>query len=277
MRIILLALTVFLSVNIGPPNVLAGTNTNGSEQLLPEDYVLAGIDGKLICQTSGRQVRPGPDKCVFEFESGINEGGIEVKAGQTIELLNSTTLEKMAADAKERTDARYRLWAKVTKYEGKNYLFAIYFVGLRKMDKPTGQPHQDGSAKKTPAVNSPNDVLNIPEEIVAKLATSEVLPTEEAPAGVQLKQDTIFANRVGRVVEKQGRYVFETDSLGRGIEKFGIELLPCQALEQAIDQVHSDPNPVRFNVAGILTKYKDGQYLLLQKATRVYSYGNFGR
>ena len=33
---------------------------------------------------------------------------------------------------------------------------------------------------------------------------------------------------------------------------------------------------MRFNVAGILTRYKGQQYLLLQKATRIYSYGNFG-
>ena len=76
---------------------------------------------------------------------------------------------------------------------------------------------------------------------------------------------------------KKGEYVFEPDGLGRGVEKFAIELLPCQSLEDAIAQVRSEPNPVRFNVAGILTKYKDRQYLLLQKATRVYSYGNFGR
>jgi hypothetical protein len=119
--------------------------------------------------------------------------------------------------------------------------------------------------------------LNIPDEIVAKLQTSEVLPAQETPAGLQLKQDTIFANRVGFVIEKDGRYEFQPDGLGRGVEKFTIELLPCQALEQALQQVRGEPNPVRFNVAGILTKYKDGQYLLLQKATRVYSYGNFGR
>ena len=51
---------------------------------------------------------------------------------------------------------------------------------------------------------------------------------------MQLKQDTIFANRVGRVVEKQGGFVFEPDGLGRGIEKFEIALLPCQNLEEAI-------------------------------------------
>jgi hypothetical protein len=92
-----------------------------------------------------------------------------------------------------------------------------------------------------------------------------------------LKQDTIFANRTGRIYEEKGKYFFKPDGLGLGVEKGAIELLPCQALEDAMKNVISAVNPVRFSVTGIMTKYKDQQLLLLQKATRAYSYGNFGR
>jgi hypothetical protein len=249
-----------------------------SDKLLPDDYVFAGVDGKLI-QTA-------PDKWAFEFESAANIGEAEIKAGQTLEMLGSSTLEKMAADANERSDAMFRIWAKVTKFEGKNYLFAVYYLSLRKIDQPTGEavknePNKTDQASVRQAVNAPNDVVNIPPEIVALLKTSEVLPTTEAQATraeeLQLKQDTIFANRAGRVAVKNGGYVFEADALGRGVGKFAIKLLPCQKLEDALLQVQSESNPVRFNVAGILTKYKGEQYLLLQKTTRMYSYGNFGR
>ena len=260
MRTTRFMLALIVSIGILLPDVFAA-----GEQLLHDDYVIAGADGRLV--------KAGADKWMFEFESGPEATG-EAKAGQTLELLNSATLEKMVADAKERSEARYRLWGKVTKFEGKNYVFAAYFLGLRKVDRPAGQ---DSKGKRAASINAPNDILNIPSEIAAKLQTSEVLPAGETPVALQLKQDAIFANRAGRVVEKDGRYVFEPDGLGRGVEKFAIELLPCQALEDAIAQVRSEPNPVRFNVAGILTKYKDGQYLLLQKATRAYSYGNFGR
>jgi hypothetical protein len=260
----------FISALIISSGILLPEAFAASEQLLHDDYVIAGVDGRLV--------EVGPDKWVFEFESGIGAGATgEAKAGQMLEMLKSATLEKMAADAKERSDARYRLWGKVTKFEGKNYVFAAYFLGLRKVDRPAGEPARSAGDKTRQSINDPNDILNIPEEIVAKLQTSEVLPGQETPAGLQLKQDTIFANRAGRVVEKEGRYIFEPDGLGRGVEKFTIELLSCQALEQALQQERGGPNPVRFNVAGILTKYKDGQYLLLQKATRIYSYGNFGR
>ena len=95
---------------------------------MPEDYVFAGVDGKLV--------QTGADKWAFEFESAANIGGVEIKAGQTIEMLGSSTLEKMAADIKERTDSQFRIWAKVTKFEGKNYLFAVYYLSLRKLDQP---------------------------------------------------------------------------------------------------------------------------------------------
>jgi hypothetical protein len=249
-----------------------------SDKLLPDDYVFAGVDGKLI--------QTGVDKWAFEFESAMNIGEVEIKAGQAMEMLGSATLEKMTADIKERTDSQFRMWAKVTKFEGKNYLFAVYYLSLRKLEQPTekagkNEPNKASQAHSGQVINSPNDVVNIPAEIVALLKQSEVLATTEAQATrqeeLQLKQDTIFANRTGRIDVKNGAYVFEADALGRGVEKFTIKLLPCQKLEDAIAQVRSESNPVRFNVAGILTKYKGEQYLLLQKATRMYSYGNFGR
>ncbi len=241
----------------------------GRGQLLQDDYVISGVDGRLVDGEDG--------KWLFEFEYGISDGLAELRAGQSLELLSSATLEKMTEDAGTRLEASYRLWGKVTKFEGSNYIFPVYFLGLRKVDRPAVQPEKAGSAKKATSINAPNDVLSIPDEIIAQLQTSEVLPAQEAPAGLQLKQDRIFANRVGLVVEKNGQYVFETDGLGQGVEKFGIELLPDKALEEAIIQSRGELNPVRFSVTGILTRYKGQQYLLLQKATRAYSYGNFGR
>jgi hypothetical protein len=275
----ILALTIAICVS------QAVAKTNGGK-LLPDDYVFAGVDGKLV--------QTGVDKWAFEFGSASNIGGVEIKAGQVLEMLSSATLEKMTADTKERTDAQFRLWAKVAKFEGKNYLFAVYYLSLRKLDQPTDEAaknepnktNQANALRLSPgqagqALNSPKDVVNLPAEIVALLKKSEVLPTKEAQATtqeeLQLKQDTIFANRAGRIEVKNASYVFEADALGRGVEKFAIKLLPCQKLEDAMTQVRSESNPVRFNVAGILTKYKGEQYLLLQKATRMYSYGNFGR
>jgi len=242
---------------------------NAPGELLRDDYVISGVDGSLVEGQNG--------EWLFEFDSDLSDGSVTLKVGQPVVLLKSAALEKMIEDAKQRVEARYRLWGKVTKFAGKNYVFPSYFVGLRKLDRPAESPNTQTEKKAQQSINAPNDVLNIPAEIVSQLATSEVLPTVEAPSAMPLKQDTIFANRTGRVFEEKGKYLFKPDGLGQGIEKGEIELLPCQALDEAMRQVKDEPNPVRFSIAEIMTKYKDQRLLLLQKATRIYSYGNFGR
>jgi hypothetical protein len=256
-----------------------------SDKLLPDDYVFAGVDGRLVQITAVDKSLSFQTGWEFEFETAVKIGEVEIKAGDTLEMLGSSTLEKMAADAKETSEARFRLWAKVVKFGDKNYLFGVYYLPLRKINQSkateNNEPNKTAETNGGQIVNTPNDVVNIPADVVALLKTSEVLPTTEAQATraeeLQLKQDTIFANRAGRVAVKNGWDVFEADALGRGVDKFTIKLLPCQKLDEAITQVQSESNPVRFNVAGILTKYNGEQYLLLQKATRMYSYGNFGR
>ncbi len=239
------------------------------EKLLRDDFVLSGVDGRLIEGENG--------KWLFEFESAVSDGQTELQAGRQLELLDSATLEKMTEDEKTRVEGRYRLWGKVTKFEGRNFIFPVYFLGLRKFERPTPQQDETPETKKTTSINASDDILSIPDEIKAQLQTSEVLPMQEAPAALQLKQDSIFVNRIGRIVEKNGQFVFVPDGLGQGVEKFTITLLPCMNLETAAAQMRSELNSVRFSVAGILTKYKGQKYLLLQKATRAYSYGNFGR
>ena len=130
---------------------------------------------------------------------------MEIKAGQTLEMLGSATLEKMAADAKERSDAMFRIWAKVTKFEGKNYLFAVYYLSLRKIDRPVeetvkNEPNKTSQASTGQAVNAPNDVVNIPAEIVALLKTIGGFADEEAQT-----QQAETATETGYDFRQQGR------------------------------------------------------------------------
>lgn len=71
--------------------------------------------------------------------------------------------------------------------------------------------------------------------------------------------------------------MFVLDALGRNVRPVSLRLLPCEALELAELAQSVIPEPVRFKIAGIVTKYKGEKYLLLQKATRIYSHGNFAR
>jgi len=90
--------------------------------------------------------------------------------------------------------------------------------------------------------------------------------------------DSIFLDRTAFLVEQdEGRFMFVPDALGRNVQKLSLHLLPCAALELTELKKAAEPETMRFKIAGIMTKYKGKNYLLLERATRTYSHGNFGR
>jgi hypothetical protein len=151
-------------------------------------------------------------------------------------------------------------------------------------------------------LDEPNDVLSIPREIIEKLraereksavstqpiadsneisigksqpATEEKLPDVQS---YSRSTDSVYVDRTGFLVtQEDGRFLFVPDALGRNVQKLSFHLLPCTILELTELKQAAEPDKVRFKIAGIITKYKGENYLLLEKATRAYSYGNFGR
>jgi hypothetical protein len=237
---------------------------------LRDGFGLTGVDGRLTSADG---------KWFFEFDSEVSDDTGRISAGAIIELLPSTALEKITADAQKRPEADYRLWGNVTKYRGSNFIFPIYFLPISAAD---GQAKPEGSStsqqqKAKIAINDPNDALAIPEEIVGKLKTRRILRHEELKKGLQLKQDSILAGRTALLDKQAGdEPVLVLDALGRNIPQVSLRLLPCEVLERAQREQSAEADPVRFKIAGILTQYKGEYYLLLQKAIQAYSHENFG-
>jgi len=279
--------------------------------LLRDGFVFRGVDGKL----SGPD---GNDTWHFEIASDVNDYRALIKAGTKLELLPSSALEKMIADSKMRSEVTYRLWnGRVTRYKGRNFIFATFFLPLSPVKKPepkiAAEPQQEqiGPVDALPAaereiepiVRDPNDVLTIPTDILEKLrarreqmATSVQpavdsnrvsvddpnLPAEEqkqpAPEHYSRGADSVFVDRTAFLLDQDdGRLVFALDALGRNVQQLSLRLLPCEVLELAEQKRSAELEPVRFKIAGILTRYEGQDYLLLQKATQIYSHGNFGR
>jgi hypothetical protein len=183
-------------------------------------------------------------------------------------MLPCAAMEKMEANIDKHPGGNYRLWARVTRYKGKNYIYGIYFLPLTEASPATG-----GEDAKI-SINEPNDPLALPDEVVAKLKTKKIIRFEELEKGVELKEDSILADRIGFIVKsKDGDSLFTLDAFGRSRGSFSLELLPCETLERATGK--NEMEPVRLKVAGIVTRYKGRYYLLLQRAVRVYSHGNF--
>ena len=231
--------------------------------VLRDGFMLAGVDGK---------VTRSENKWSFELDFDVTDQIATVKAGTTLQLLPSMAMEKLAADIKQRANNNYRLWAKVTKYKNENFIFPIYFLPLSKLEQPKpAEPNEPQPRRPRLTINEPNDKLAIPEEIIAKLSTRKILRTEQLRTPLQLKQDSIIADRTGFLRDSD----FILDALGRNVQQLSFRLLPCQVLELAQLKDARSPEPIRFKISAIVTKYKDQNYLLLQRATRTYGHQNF--
>ena len=266
---------------VAPVRTSKGART-ARKTLLRDGFVLTGVDGKLTGADSNdiwfQDSNEGCHGWFFEFDSDISDDKAVVKAGTSLKLLPSAALEKMTADVEKHSAATYRLWGRVTKYKGRNFIFPIYFLPLGETKKPPPSTSQGPREKAGPTINDPNDVLTIPKEILDKLKTRRIIRPEQLKKGLELKQDSILADRTGFIVRQgEGRLVFAFDALGRNVQQILLRLLPCQALEWAERRQSAEADRLRFKIAGILTKYKGNHYLLLERTTRVYSHGNFGK
>jgi hypothetical protein len=254
-------------------------------QLLPEGTVLDGLDGTISHADAN-------DTWLFELVADVNRVDVRMSAGARLELLRSTTLGKIIADMNERVAPRYRLSAYVTRYEGKNYLLALYFLPLSKL-KDAGDAEAAGSppsAVHPPAGKDPN--LAIPEEILRQLRNRRPLPeTRRTPPGPGRTPDAnaprvprppesverMLVDRVGLIQRENGHFVFIPYALGWNVSGARYEILPSAVLEQAVRRQAASLERMRFNVAGLVTEFHGRRYLLLQRAVPAYNFGDFGR
>ncbi|MCJ7675465.1 MAG: hypothetical protein MUO33_09985 [Sedimentisphaerales bacterium] len=295
--ILILALfagTGFVAGSFGPEKT--------SQALLNDGFVLTGVDGRMSSSD-------GNDVWSFLFISDVNDGKARVGANTSLQLLPSSTLEKMTADMKERLGEDYRIWARVTKYKGRNFLFPIYFLPLSKVkDSALATPADANSADISqaaqimpkPTANDPNGTLAIPKAIIDRLSDRPTVyrrqpeePNSQDQNHQSIKQDYVLADRTGFISAglpspirlthgglTMPRTEFVLDGLGLSVQQATFRLLPCQVLEQAeLESAEGGlrADQIRLKIAGIITEYKGDKYLLLQRATRVYSHGNFGR
>lgn len=368
----------------------------GGKVLVREGSAIDGMQGRLSpvkADDGGPYIRfDGDDVWLFELGSDVNDYRNVLKAGAKLQLLPSTALEKIIADFEEHPEGTYRLWGRITKYKGANYIFAYFFLPVVEMapmkfdepneaaepDKATDVapgPAAEPNVVKTPAqpknkpepnepasrkdeaaepaatrkietpksLRDPNGVLEIPQDVLDKLNSKEVIlprkmtprvkeaprkleprkvvlpnkikdgakadeeaekdsgaamnvqekvkkdsasanetkmETEERPNSFErpaMKLDSVLADRTAVLVKQNKALpVFVLDAFGLSAGTASLHVLPCEVLELTESRAGAALNPMRFKIAGIKTKYKGKDYLLLQKATRIYGHGNFG-
>jgi hypothetical protein len=272
---------------------------NSKPVLLRDGLLLQGATGKITGSDSN-------DTWFFEFSSSISDNGFIIEAGTKLQLLPSSALEKMIDNTKSHAAGTFQLWnAKVTKYKGKNYLFTSVFI-------PVNPPANPGSASSVQrsdfdessrvatqntepnTTNEETDMLFLPPEVRKKLnaAQEKMLKSgqrtpdsnaatidnvqQEIEKIKRLNTDTVILDNAALFSQrdKEG-FEFVLDSIGRNINKTSFRLLPCEVLEETQAKQTASPEPLRFKISGIVTKYKGDNYLLLYKAVQIYSFGNF--
>ncbi len=244
--------------------------------LLPEGFVLRGIDGNL---------NRASQEWFFEISEDVGTDRNTLKAGTRLEILPSAVLENMVTDANDRSTASYKLWGKIMKYKGENFIFPVYFLPLSNIleSEQTTTKDQELNRVELSTVGDPNDELAIPPEVLTKLESGRnVRYQSPAKRKKTAKRNSVLADRTGFIVEAPDRQddlkeqvSFIFDGLGRNLSCERFKLLPCAVLERIEQLQAAEPDPIRFKVAGIVTEYEGAEYLLLHRAVRAYNHGNF--
>ena len=245
-----------------------GLSWTAGAVILPEGTLLQSADGTLVRDDAN-------DAWFFEFIDDVNEPATYVPAGTRLQILPSRTLAQMVADANDRLVPQYRVNAQVTEFRGHNFLLAFYFLPLSRF-KDAAEPNAPvETPEATPARTEGGPA--IPDEVLAMLQSRRQV---RGPQRVQVEDQPdattrALVGRVGLIELYEGRWQFVPDGFGWNVSPVRYELLPSSVLEQAQGPVLTALNPIRFNVSGIITTYHGVEYLILQRAVRVYNYGNF--
>jgi hypothetical protein len=259
---------------------------------LREGFLYNGVNG-----TVSRNDENG--KWNFAADTDLTDTRGVIKTGNAIELLLSGCLENMIAEAGgDENSLNVKLWAKVARYSNrnlidpdieeheelvfdKNYLFPMLFIPMSDVERqpPAGPAGDDADAAAdkidNPAESSSDSI--IPTEVMEKLKPRRLPNLAKLKTALKQHGDITIFDRSGFIRQTKAGKIFELDGLGRGVDGVIFQLLNSETLERVERKLGDSPGRLRFRVAGIVTKYKNNYYLLLQRAARTYNNGNFAK
>jgi len=211
-------------------------------------------------------------QCLFQIQSDIKDQNTVVPKGTQFEFLPCAMLEILLGDTRVQPSTDVRIWAKITQYQGKNYLFLMNYLCLSPLadNLPDTQVADVNSLAKT-------DRIEIPDFVKKQVAEQRIVHIAPLPEVAKPASNKIMINRFGHIGTRDGQKVFVFDGLGYSADAAPIGVLPCQALEHIETIQKLGVGPYRFNIAGMTTMFRGKQYIYIQRAFRVFNYGNFGQ
>jgi len=232
---------------------------NPSQKPLPvrDGFVLDGIDGKITSENG---------RWFFTVFEPLTDGKGVMNPQVAVAILPSSMLEKLASTVSAK-NASFRIWGKLTTYGTENFVYLSYFLPITETNEPP-------QAKDNP---DSNEAKIIPDDVLLLLKPKRVISLAELKKPIGTESDGILSDRTGFVRKTKDGIYFGFDGMGRNIDLLQLPLLECQELDSMETQQKASAMPLRFNISSIVTRYQGKRYLLLQRATRIYSCGNFAR
>jgi len=244
-------------------------------------------EGFLLDYVKGVISKTDQEQWIFTADVRLFDGLQTLRAKSPIEILPSSMLEKLTADisgenGEEVTSLDVRLQGNVTKYQGKNYLYATSYIPISQSKKAAEatdvKKANEESIELKQAAEAKNDPI-LSDEIkdLLKPDWNPDLGQKKKRDKVIVEDDYSMPSRTGFFIVKDGIKYFQLDSLGRKINRNAYRLLPCTAFEMAEKAKHTIPGRKRYAISGTVTTYKGQKYLLPQRIARTYNHGNFAR
>ena len=195
-------------------------------------------------------------------------------------MLPCSVLEQMTQLAGQENQLHIRLWAVFTEYKGKNHLFSVYFLPIGETPAPTENPQEQSPAEEKPeakpAAEKKSDSI-IPEDILKQIRSTQTPDLKKFEQIARVSGDMNMIGRTGYLQMRNGVRVFHPDGFGRNINQRSFVLLPNKMRADAEERMNLTPGKQRYTVSGLITTYKGQNYMLLRRAQRTFSNGNFTR
>jgi hypothetical protein len=240
------------------------------EVRLSEGFFLDGIEG-VLRKDADQQWSFDPQQKIRITEKK------DYPAGRSLPMLPSSVLEQMVQMA-EGEPLHVRLWALATQYKRENYLYTIYFMPL-KGGAPAGRPAEpandkdnQGSTQQTPAAEEESI---IPMDILAQIKSDTAPDLQRFQKVAEVTGDVNLIGRAGYVQKSGQRFIFVPDAFGRNVDFRQYTLLPSGILESAEKELTKTPGRQRYTVSGLVTMFDGQPYMLLRRAERTFTHGNF--
>jgi len=229
-------------------------------------------EGYLVAGAEGQVVKSGDGGWVFMTVAPITDGRGQMPSDKGAPLLPCSTLEQMVGLVKDAEPLDVRLWAVVTEHRGKNYLYSLYFLPLK--ERAETEPETAKPQEPAPAAKKEKESV-LPTEILQMIQKNAIPDLKRLDELVVTTGDRNLIGRTGLVRTVGDIMVFKADAFGQNVGEGTFELLPCKPLEEALRAARRTPGRQRYVVSGVMTQYEGKNYLLLRRAVRTFTHGNF--